>query len=124
MSGQWQGTSAPGANAKAKITVTVGTAGSQNLRLRSLNFNLAIATAQVQTATTTIYDGLSNGTVIASATLCGAKSAVTLPMNDMDLRATSGTLSIVTPAAGSKATVTLNAQGDYVQPGAPFLGGL
>lgn len=117
MSGQWQTNSAPSSGTKALATVSAGTTGGEALRCRGMEAVLAGETTGISTATVTVIDGLSGGTVILSAPLSApAKATVALSLTNLDLRATSGNLSvkITAPVAG---TASVNAQGDYVQLG-------
>lgn len=125
MAGQWQITATANAG-QATANVTAGsTAGAPALRLRSLVFTLSGTGAGALTCV--VRDGATGaGTIIWQGTLnTAANASGFIAQSDLDLRATSGTLTVEsTGSGGSNTTTCVNASGDYVAQAAPYLGGM
>lgn len=124
MAGQWQLTALEAA-AQATASQTAGTTGGLNLRLRSVVFTLSGTGAGAVTCV--VRDGATGtGTIIWQGTLnTAANASGQIEQNNVDLRATSGTLTVeTTGSGGANTTTSLNAQGDYVATGVAYLGGL
>ena len=123
MSGQWQLTAQASA-AQATAAVTSGTVAGQVIRLRSVFFSLSGTSAGA--VTVVVRDGATGaGTIIWQGSLNSAANAGDFILqNGLDVRATSGTLTVESTASGGANTTTsLNASGDFVQLGASYLGG-
>lgn len=124
MAGQWQTFNFPAANTAATASVTAGTTGGLVLRLRALQ--VSISGTGAGAATIVVRDGATGaGTIIWETQINNAANSGTFyGTGVLDLRATSGTLTIEsTGAGGANTNLAVNAQGDYVALGAPFLGG-
>lgn len=122
MAGQWQITATANAAAVTAST-TAGTTGGNVIRLRSLQCTLGGTGAG--SVTLVVRDGATGaGTIIwqgVIVTAAGTSSMLT--KSGIDLRATSGTLTIETTASGgANTTSTVNATGDTCQQGAPYAG--
>lgn len=115
--GQWQIT-AQAAAAQATVAVTASTTGGQLIRLRSLSFTLSGTGAGAITCV--VRDGATGaGTIIWQGTLnTAANASGQIVQQDVDLRASSGTLTVESTGSGGASTTTsVNAQGDLVQTG-------
>lgn len=125
MSGHWQDVDAPATNTAATFSVSSGTVAGQAIRLRALQ--ATIGGTGAGSAVFVVRDGAtSTGTVLMQGSIISAaNSSAYVDFNNMDVRATSGQMTIETTAGGGANTdITLSAQGDYVQQGAPYLGGI
>lgn len=119
--GQWQIT-AQQAAAQATASVTAGTTGGQAIRLRNLSFTLSGTAAGAITCV--VRDGATGaGTIIWQGTLnTAANASGQIAIDSMDLRATSGTLTVEsTGSGGANTTTSVNATGDLIQQGKPYL---
>ena len=118
--GKWQITNTPSVNTAATANVTAGTTGGVAIRLCALQVSLG-GTA-VGAAQAVVRDGATGaGTIIWSGQLaCSANGSSIIALAGLDLRATSGTLTIETTGAGGANTnLAVNAQGDIVPVGYP-----
>lgn len=121
-SGQWQLTAQQSA-AAATVTQTAVATGGQAIRLRSLTFTLSGTSAGAITCV--VRDGATGtGTIIWQGSLnCAANGSASIALQDQDLRATSGSLTVEsTGSGGSNTTTSVNAGGDLVQIGYPAYG--
>lgn len=122
MAGQWQLQNFPAANTQATASVTAGTTGGLCIRLRALQVSISGTAAGA--ATIVVRDGATGaGTILWETQInCAANSGTMYSGSDMDLRATSGTLTIESTAAGGANTnIAVNAQGDYCQTGQAYM---
>ena len=121
MAGQWR-LSAQAAAAQATASVTSGTTAGAAIRLRSVFFSVSGTGAGALTCV--VRDGATGaGTIIWQGSLNSAANAGGFISQQLDLRATSGTLTVETTGSGGANTVTsVNATGDYTQIGAAYAG--
>ena len=119
--GQWQVTAQASA-AQATVTTTAGTTGGQAIRCRAVFFSLSGTGAGAVTCV--IRDGATGaGTIIWQGSLnTAANGSAFISPDNLDVRATSGSMTIETTGSGGANTVTsINAQGDLIAIGKPYL---
>jgi len=124
MSGQWQSVNVAAVNTAATFSVTSGTTSGGIIRLRSLQ--ATISGTGAGSATIVVRDGATAvGTIIMQTSIANAaNSSGSVTINNIDLRATSGTLTVEsTTGGGANTTIAVSAQGDYAQLGVSYLGG-
>lgn len=122
-SGQWQIANFPAANAAATAAVTAGVTGGQAIRCRSVQVSISGTAAGA--ATIVVRDGATGvGAIIWQTQInCAANAGTMFSADNMDLRATTGTLTIEsTGAGGANTNIAVNAQGDLVPVGYPAFG--
>lgn len=123
MSSHWQTTNASTASQNVAGLVAISGGSTANAAIRCRSLQVTCFGTGVPSATLVVRDGATGaGAIIFQASLAALTAQVAgFTSTDLDLRATSGTMTIeTTGSAGATITTLINAQGDYTVVGRAF----